>query len=217
MLFLESFGNCTELTQRLRVKSVHVLSLVLVIKHSDELACFHLLLSLQNCATCRRLVLLCVSKVPVRCETQWQSCFLHSHSTVSRVVVETTWEGAEHNTGLERTKPHVFCQDKWPAGSYTTRVASGRGFLLLILLYSIPSLPPNSPLYLYWNNGTSGHMASTIFCNLKRTITWSTVRGCVWSRFVPFPFILSFWKLFSLYFRMIISFMNVLYFRTLET
>lgn len=149
MLFLESFGNCTELTQRLRVKSVHVLSLVLVIKHSDELACFHLLLSLQNCATCRRLVLLCVSKVPVRCETQWQSCFLHSHSTVSRVVVETTWEGAEHNTGLERTKPHVFCQDKWPAGSYTTRVASGRGFLLLILLYSIPSLPPNSPLYLY--------------------------------------------------------------------
>jgi len=77
----------------------------------------------------------------VRCELQWQACVLHSHSAVSRVVVETTWEVAEHNTGLERTKPHVFRQDKWPAGSYTTRVASGRGFLLLILLYSIPSPP----------------------------------------------------------------------------
>lgn len=121
--------------------SVHVLSLVLEIKNSDKLACFHLLLSLQNCASSRRLVLLRVSNVPVRCELQWQACVLHSHSAVSRVVVETTWEVAEHNTGLERTKPHVFRQDKWPAGSYTTRVASGRGFLLLILLYSIPSPP----------------------------------------------------------------------------
>ena len=60
-------------------------------------------------------------------------------------LFETTWEGAEHNTGLERTKPHVFYQDKWPAGSYTTRVASGRGFLLLILLYSIPSPPLKLP------------------------------------------------------------------------
>lgn len=92
----------------------------------------------------RRLVLLRFSNVPVRCEARWQSCVLHSHSTVSRVVVETTWEGAEHNTGLERTKPHVFCQDKWPSGSYTTRVASGRGFLLLILLYGTPPLPPAS-------------------------------------------------------------------------
>jgi hypothetical protein len=31
--------------------------------------------------------------------------------------------------GLERTKPHVFCQEKWPAGPYTTRVASGRALL----------------------------------------------------------------------------------------
>lgn len=147
--FWGSFGNYTKLAQRLRMKSIRVLSLVLESKHSDELVCFHLLLSSQNCATCRRLVLLRVSNVPVRCETQWKSCVLHSHSTVSRVVVETAWEGAEHNTGLERTKPHVFSQDKWPAGSYTTRVASGRGFLLLSLLYSIPSPLPNFPLYLY--------------------------------------------------------------------
>jgi hypothetical protein len=144
MLFWWSFSNYTKLARRLRVKSVHVLLLVLEMKHSVELACFHLLLSLQNCATCRRLVLQRVSNVPVRCETQWQSCVLHSHSAVSRVVVETAWEGAEHNTGLERTKPHVFSQDKWPAGSYSTRVVSGRGFLLLILLYSIPS--PSSQL-----------------------------------------------------------------------
>ena len=60
-------------------------------------------------------------------------------SFIPTVVVEPTWEGAVHNTGLERTKPRVLCQDKWPAGSYATRVASGRGFLLLILLCSIPT------------------------------------------------------------------------------
>lgn len=146
MLFLGSFGNYTKLAQQLIVTSVHVLSLVLEIKNSDKLACFRLLLSLQNCASSRRLVLLRVSNVPVRCETQCQACVLYSHSAVSRVVVETKWEVAEHNTGLERTKPHVFRQDKWPAGSYTTRVASGRGFLLLILLYSIPFPSPPSHL-----------------------------------------------------------------------
>jgi hypothetical protein len=119
-----------------------------------------------------------VSNVPVRYEKQRQSRVLHSHSTVSGVVVESTWEGAEYNAipfcpfvGLERTKPHVFYQEKWPAGSYTTGVASGRALLCFVNSFIQNLPPPVNPSTCIKIMVHQDTWQALFFCKVKRSIT----------------------------------------------